>query len=160
MSSDNNIQRAKDHDNLTETEKKHVPFIEAPDEVIAGEPFEVKVTVGSVPHVMEEGHYIQWIELYLNGDFMGKKELQVSDGKAEAVFTAVGTEAMISAREIRNCTIHGFGVCGTCGTRSAIVHLRAVESCNVHGLWEDSRGIEIISPTVKPGKKCTWGSEL
>lgn len=160
MSSDINIQRAKDHDNLTEMEKKHVPSIEAPSEVIAGEPFSVKVTVGNVPHVMEEGHYIQWIELYLNGDLVGKKELQVSDIKAEAVFTAVGTEEMISVREIRNCTIHGFGVCGTCGTRSAIVNLRAVESCNIHGLWEYSKGIEIISPNIKAGKKCTWGPEL
>ncbi|MDK2826873.1 superoxide reductase [Methanolobus vulcani] len=160
MSSDINIQTAKDHDNLTEMEKKHVPFIEAPSEVIAGEPFDVKVTVGSVPHVMEEGHYIQWIELYLNGDLVGKEELQVSDEKAEAVFKAVGTEEMISVREIINCTIHGFGVCGTCGTRSAIVNLRAVESCSIHGLWEYSKGIEIISPIVKAGKKCTWGPHL
>jgi superoxide reductase len=160
MSSDINIQRAKDHDDLTETEKKHVPIIDAPSEVIAGEPFDVKVTVGNIPHVMEEEHYIEWIELYLNGDLVGRNELQFSDEKAEAVFTAKGTEEMISAREIMNCTVHGFGVCGTCGTRSAIVNLRAVESCNVHGLWENSKGIEIMSSTVKDGKKCTWGPEL
>jgi superoxide reductase len=160
MSSDINIQRAKDHDNLTDTEKKHVPVIEAPSEVKAGEPFDVKVTVGDIPHVMEEEHYIKWIELYLNGNLVERKELQVSEGKAEATFTAVGTEDMVSAREIRNCTVHGFGVCGICGTKSAIVNLRAVESCNVHGLWEDSKGIEIISSTVKDGKKCTWGPQL
>lgn len=160
MKSDINVQRAKDNQNLTDMEKKHIPVIEAPAEVIAGEPFEVKVTVGSLPHVMEEDHYIQWIELHINGDFVEKKELKATDGKAEAIFTVVGTEEMISAREIMNCRIHGFGVCGTCGVRSAIVILRAVEGCNVHGLWEGSTGIEITSATSKPGKKCGWGPEL
>ncbi|WMW21705.1 class II SORL domain-containing protein [Methanolobus mangrovi] len=160
MISDINVQRAKDNQNLTDMEKKHVPVIEAPVEVTAGEPFEVKVTIGDIAHVMEEDHYIQWVELHINGDFVGKKELKPTDGKAEAVFTVVGTEDMISAREIMNCRIHGFGVCGTCGTRSAIVILRAVESCNVHGLWEGSAGIEITSAISKPGKKCRWGPEL
>jgi len=160
MKSDINVQRAKDNDNLTDVEKKHIPVIEAPVEVIAGEPFEVKVTIGGIPHVMEEDHYIQWIELHINDDFVGKKELKSTDGKAEATFTAVATEEMISAREIMNCRIHGFGVCGTCGTRSAIVNLRAVEGCNVHGLWEGSKGIEITSATSKPGKKCKWGPGL
>ncbi|WP_406660362.1 class II SORL domain-containing protein [Methanolobus sp. ZRKC3] len=156
MKSNISVQRAKDSQDLTETEKKHIPVIEAPEEVTAGEPFEVKVTVGSLPHVMEDDHYIQWIELYIDDDLVGKKELDSTEEKAEATFTVVGTEDMISTREIMNCNIHGFGVCGTCGTRSAIVNLRAIESCNVHGLWGDSKGIEIISATVNPGKKCTW----
>ncbi|WP_094227651.1 class II SORL domain-containing protein [Methanolobus psychrotolerans] len=160
MKSDISVQQAKNYQNLTDMEKKHIPVIEAPTEAIAGEPFEVKVTVGSIPHVMEEDHYIQWIELHINGDLVGKKELKPTEGKAEVTFTVVGTEEMITAREIMNCRVHGFGVCGTCGTRSAIVNLTAIESCNVHGLWEDSKGIEIISATVKPGKKCQWGPEL
>ncbi|WP_406670640.1 desulfoferrodoxin family protein [Methanolobus sp. ZRKC4] len=160
MKSDINVQRAKDNENLTDMEKKHLPLIEAPDEVIAGEPFEVKVSVGSLPYEVEEKHSIQWIELHINGDFVEKKELKVTDGKAEVAFTVVGTEEMIAAREIMNCTIHGFGVCGTCGTKSAIVNLKAIEGCNVHGLWEGSTGIEITSATSKPGKKCGWGPEL
>jgi len=160
MESDINVQKAKDNQNLTDMEKKHIPVIEAPADIIAGEPFEVKVSIGSIPHVMEEDHYIQWIELHIDDNFVGKKELKPTDGKAEAVFTVVGTEEMISAREIMNCRVHGFGVCGTCGTRSAIVNLTAVEGCNVHDLWENSKGIEVISATVKPGKKCEWGPEL
>jgi len=39
---------------------KHVPVIEISDGV-------VKVTVGSVPHPMEEKHYIEWIELVADG---------------------------------------------------------------------------------------------
>lgn len=160
MKSDINVQGAKDSQDLTDMEKKHIPVIEAPAEVTAGEPFEVKVTVGNIPHVMEDDHHIQWIELHINGDLVGKKELKPTDGKAEAVFTVIGTEEMISAREIMNCRIHGFGVCGICGTRSAIVILRAIEGCNVHGLWKGSTGIEVTSAISKDGKKCKWGPEL
>lgn len=142
-----------------DTEKQHVPLIEAPSEVIAGEPFEVKVSVGSLPYEVEEKHYID-VELYIDENLVDEKEFKGSEGKIEAVFTVVGTEDMIAAREIMNCNIHGFGVCGTCGTRSAIVNLKAVVYCNVHSSREDSKGIEIVSATVKPGRKCKWGPEL
>lgn len=36
--------------------EKHVPIIEVSDSTI-------KVKVGSIPHPMDEGHYIEWIEL-------------------------------------------------------------------------------------------------
>ncbi|AFV23914.1 Superoxide reductase [Methanolobus psychrophilus R15] len=153
-------QQIKDYGNLNDSEKKHAPVIVAPDEAIAGEPFEVKVIVGNVPHVMDEKHYISQIELYLDENPIGKVEFKTTEGVAEAVFEVAGTEDMIVAREIRNCTVHGFGLCGACGTRSAIVKLTAVVTCNVHGTWEDSRGIEIISALVKPGKKCKWGPQL
>jgi len=153
-------QQIKDHGNLSDPEKKHAPVIVAPDEAIAGELFEVRVIVGNVPHVMDESHYISQVELYLDEEPVGKVELKPTQGAAEAVFRVTGTEEMVAAREIRNCTVHGFGLCGVCGTRSAIVKLTAVVTCNVHGTWEDSKGIEIISANVKSGKKCTWGPQL
>lgn len=140
-------------------EKGHIPLIEAPDEVIAGEPFEVKVSVGMIPYEAGEKHNIA-IELYIDENPVGKKELTASEGTSEVVFSTVGTEDMIAAREIRNCNIHGFGVCGVCGTRSAIVNLRATVYCKAHGTWEDSKGIEIISATVGSGRKCKWGPVL
>lgn len=140
------------------SEKEHIPLIEAPEEVIAGEPFEVKVSVGKIADKMEEKDVE--IELYLDGELVEKRELALSEDINETVFAVTGTEEMIAAREIRNCTIHGFGVCGTCGTRSAIVNLRAVVNCKTHGLWEDSKGIEIMSAIIKPGRKCKWGPEL
>lgn len=39
-----------------EGEEKHLPVIEIKDDL-------VKVKIGSVPHPMEEAHYIEWIEL-------------------------------------------------------------------------------------------------
>ena len=41
-------------------QEKHVPVIEKTDKG-------VKVTVGSVPHPMEEAHHIEWIEIIADG---------------------------------------------------------------------------------------------
>ncbi|HBA70974.1 MAG: desulfoferrodoxin [Geobacteraceae bacterium GWC2_55_20] len=74
--------------------EKHVPVIEV------GDGF-VKVTVGSVPHPMEEKHYIEWIEL-------------IADGKAYRQFLKPGevatatfniTASSLTAREY--CNLHG-----------------------------------------------------
>ena len=74
--------------------EKHVPVIEMGDGVI-------KVTVGSVPHPMEEAHYIEWIELVADG----KAYLQfLKPGEApEAVFNI--TADSVTAREL--CNLHG-----------------------------------------------------
>ncbi len=80
------IKKPVDPENLTEGEKKHIPVIEAPEIVIAGEPFEVIVTVGSIPHVMEEKHYIEWIELYLHNKLIGRKELIPATRRRQSSF--------------------------------------------------------------------------
>jgi superoxide reductase len=74
--------------------EKHVPVIEK----VAGG---VKVKVGSVPHPMEEKHYIEWIELIVNG----KAERQfLKPGQApEAVFKV--EQKNVTAREY--CNLHG-----------------------------------------------------
>ncbi len=123
------IKKPVDPENLTEGEKKHIPVIEAPETVIAGEPFEVIVTVGSIPHVMEEKHYIEWIELYLQNKLIGRKELIPSPGeKARAAFR-----------------IEAEDVCGNCDEKSMITNLRALERCNVHGIWEARMEIKVTS---------------
>ena len=74
--------------------EKHVPVVE---KIEGG----YKVKVGSVPHPMEETHYIEWIEL-------------IADGKAYRQFLEPGQapEAMfkieaasVTAREY--CNLHG-----------------------------------------------------
>ncbi|NPA15658.1 MAG: desulfoferrodoxin [Deferribacteres bacterium] len=75
--------------------EKHVPVIE---KVEGG----YKVKVGSVPHPMEEKHYIEWIELQVNG----KTYIQfLKPGDAPEAFFPVSEEGSVSAREY--CTIHG-----------------------------------------------------
>ena len=75
-------------------QEKHVPVIE---KVEGG----YKVKVGSVPHPMEEKHYIEWIELQADG----KSYLQfLNPGEAPEAFFKVEAEK-VSAREY--CNLHG-----------------------------------------------------
>lgn len=48
--------------------EKHLPVVE-------GDEKGVKITVGSIPHPMEEDHFIQWVEV-INGDYVNRKYLK------------------------------------------------------------------------------------
>lgn len=74
--------------------EKHVPVIEKSADGI-------RVKVGSVPHPMDEKHYIQWIEV-ITGNRIYRQELKPGE-KAEAVFP-IDAESLI-AREY--CNLHG-----------------------------------------------------
>ncbi|MCK4937741.1 MAG: class II SORL domain-containing protein [Methanosarcinales archaeon] len=103
-------------EDLTDAEKKHIPVISSSDSVKPGEPFEVSVTVGSIPHVMEPAHHIQWIELYANEEILGKVSLTPGFTKATTTLTVVMET-------------------------TGIITLKAIERCNVHGLWENTKRI-------------------
>jgi superoxide reductase len=82
-------------ENTTDAAKeKHVPVVEK----VAGG---YKVRVGSVPHPMEEKHFIEWIEL-VAGDKAYRQFL--SPGSAPEAFFGVEAAAVF-AREY--CNIHG-----------------------------------------------------
>jgi len=74
--------------------EKHVPVIE---KTATG----VKVKVGSIPHPMEEKHYIEWIELFAD-DAVYRKYLKPGE-KPEAEFCV--TAKKLSARDY--CNVHG-----------------------------------------------------
>ncbi|MBU1247863.1 MAG: desulfoferrodoxin [Proteobacteria bacterium] len=76
--------------------EKHVPVIEKNDGSI-------KVKVGDVPHPMEAKHYIEWIELIVDGRSYFKK---LNPGDApEAEFCLCNVTGEVSAREY--CNLHG-----------------------------------------------------
>ena len=74
--------------------EKHVPVIEKTETGI-------KVTVGSTPHPMEETHYIEWIEISIDGKVY--REFLKPDDKPEAEFEVKAEK--IEARTY--CNIHG-----------------------------------------------------
>ena len=80
------------------SKEKHVPVIERSGS-------KVKVTVGSLPHPMEEKHYILFVEV-LAGDKVYRHDFKSGDAAAVAEF------------EI-----------------DAAVPVQAREYCNLHGLW-------------------------
>ena len=74
--------------------EKHVPVIEKVGH-------KVKVKVGSVPHPMEKNHYIEWIEITVDGKTF--REFLRPGSKPEADFEiAIGK---MKAREY--CSVHG-----------------------------------------------------
>jgi superoxide reductase len=74
--------------------EKHVPVIE---KTVDG----VRIKVGSLPHPMEDKHFIQWIEV-IDGDFLHRRFLK--PGLApEAAFLLKADKA--EAREY--CNLHG-----------------------------------------------------
>lgn len=82
-----------------EGNEKHVPIVE-----IEGN--NVKVKVGSIPHPMEEKHYIGLIQLMKDENVVAGKRLNAGD-KPEASFCLDNTEG-ITARIW--CNIHGLWI--------------------------------------------------
>jgi len=75
-------------------QEKHLPVIEKMEN-------KVKVKVGSIPHPMEEKHYIEWIELEAKGKAY-RQFLKPGD-TPEAMFDVKPEK--ITAREY--CNLHG-----------------------------------------------------
>jgi len=82
-------------ENTTDASReKHVPVIEKT-------PNGIKVKIGSVPHPMEEKHYIEWIQIMADGKSCRQF---LSPGNApEATFDIKADK--IAAREY--CNVHG-----------------------------------------------------
>ncbi len=82
-------EKSKDEGN-----EKHVPVVEETENG-------VKVKVGSIPHPMEEKHFIQWVQI-IAGDEVCRKFL--NPGEAPEAEFEIGAEG-VKAREY--CNIHG-----------------------------------------------------
>ena len=79
---------------VDEGKEKHVPVVEKVD---GG----VKVTVGNVPHPMEEKHLIEWIEVLADGK--AYRQFLNAGAAPEATFNIEADS--ITARE--HCSVHG-----------------------------------------------------
>jgi len=106
-----------------EGKEKHVPHIEAPSRVKAGESFEVTVTVGKeTPHPNKLEHHIKYVNLYAKEE--GDRPA-VTVGKAD--FGPTFAEPKVTFNVMLQKTSE----------------LIAVEYCNIHGLWDNSVKVEV-----------------
>ncbi|MDZ7260617.1 MAG: class II SORL domain-containing protein [candidate division KSB1 bacterium] len=115
--------------------EKHVPVIECPDQVKAGELFEVKVSLGKeISHPNTTEHHIRFISLYFHPE--GEK-FTYQVGHYE--FTAHG-ESVEGANKGPIYTHHA-------ATASLKISkpgtLYALAFCNIHGLWQSAKEIKI-----------------
>ncbi len=112
------INMPKDTQALTELEQKHIPVISAPDKVKRDETFLVTVEVGKLKaHPNEPSHFIEWIELYCSDTFLFRASLSASITKPTVSVPVKLTHA------------HG--------------PLKAWGKCNMHGLWEGTKEIQV-----------------
>jgi superoxide reductase len=116
------VNKPKDPNALTDLEKKHLPVIEAPDAVKAGQPFTVTVHVGKLlKHPNEPEHSIEFIELYKGQVFLARADLSAVTVEPKVTFT-VSLEPEVGQGDDR---------------------LRAYEKCNIHGVWEYDKPIKV-----------------
>ncbi len=112
------VNEPADVDCLTDLEKKHLPVIDAPQQVTRGECFEVTVEVGKlIPHPNETRHFIEFIDLYADETFLARVDLT-------AVMTCPKTTLCVSLDEHTH-------------------ELRAYERCNLHGTWIGRKPISV-----------------
>ena len=115
--------------------EKHVPVIDCPDEVKAGEFFEVKVSLGKeIAHPNTTEHHIRWISLFFHPEGekftyqVGHYEFSAHGESAAGpnqgpVFTH--HEVTTSPKLIKSGTLH------------------AMAFCNIHGLWQSAEEIKV-----------------
>lgn len=110
--------------------EKHVPVIELPSRIVAGQPFDLTVSVGKdIPHPNTTEHFINWICVY----FKAAGESRVTE-LAKFEFTAHGESPMGTNKGPAHSDPHV----------SARMRLEksgtliAVSYCNIHGLWESA----------------------
>lgn len=115
--------------------EKHVPVIECPEQVKAGELFKVGVTLGkAVAHPNTTEHHIRWIALFFQPD--GEKApYQI----AHFEFGAHGE----SAKGPNESTIYTDHEAATAMKTGKPGALYALALCNIHGLWQSSKTVAI-----------------
>lgn len=115
--------------------EKHVPVIEAPESVKAGEKFTVQVAVGKeIAHPNTTEHHIRWIRLYFKPDG-GKFAYDVALFEFNAHGESVeGPNKGPVYSEPVGQTALKLNVSGT---------LLATSYCNIHGVWEYAVNIKV-----------------
>ncbi len=115
--------------------EKHVPVIEAPAKVKAGEFFDVTVSIGKeIAHPNTTEHHIRWINVYFMPE--GAK-FPFHVGSFE--FTAHG-ESPEGANQGPVYTHHK-AVFGMKVSKPGTI--LAMSYCNIHGMWESAQEIAL-----------------
>ena len=102
-----NSAQSSDISEMSDLEKKHSAVIEAPGTVKKGQTFEVTVEVGKLlAHPNENGHFIEWIELYSGDTFLSRTDLVPRLTSPKVSFmVALDHEHALVARA--RCNMHG-----------------------------------------------------
>jgi superoxide reductase len=115
--------------------EKHMPVIEVPAQVKAGEPFTVKVSIGKeIPHPNTTEHHIDWIDLFFHPE--GEK---FPHQVGHFAFTAHG-EAVAGPNQ---GPVYTEPVVTLTMKVNKAGMLQALSLCNIHGLWESEQAVTL-----------------
>ncbi|HOX09508.1 MAG TPA: class II SORL domain-containing protein [Candidatus Omnitrophota bacterium] len=115
--------------------EKHVPVIDAPEKAKKGEPVKVTVTVGKeIPHPNKTEHHISWIKLFF---LPNSEKFPYEIGQAD--FTAHGA----SIQGPDTSTVYTDSEAQFTFRTDKPGTILAESYCNIHGLWENSKTIEV-----------------
>src|SRR6056297_2873239 len=115
--------------------EKHAPVIEAPDTAKVDDAVTIKASIGKeIAHPNTTEHHIVWIELHFKPD-NDKFSHQLSVNR----FTAHGE----SAQGANQGSAYTEPVCETTVKLKESGTLFATSYCNIHGLWESQKRIEV-----------------
>jgi len=102
------IKQPANPQQLTEGEKKHIPKIVVVKEcglIPGGECTDVHVRVGEIEHVMEEKHYIRYLDYYLDHRFISRIWLSPVVCHPAAALHLKAPAGIVTV--IENCNVHG-----------------------------------------------------
>lgn len=135
--------------------EKHELYIGAPSRIIAGEPFEVIVTVVGISSIEYQQPHIERVELYLNNKLLGSRELTpLKNEEMESIFKVGIEEGSLVINEIQT---HGASeenmseqsMSEQSGEKTVITNLRVRVNCNIHGVSEATRKLEVLPEKYK-----------
>ena len=111
------IKKPADPNNLNELEKKHIPVIEISAEggsasggkrqcgLVGPGCIDAHIKVGQILHVMEEKHYIMYIDLYIDYNFIARYHMT-----PDKLNPVLGIHLKTNAGKLlvlENCNLHG-----------------------------------------------------
>jgi superoxide reductase len=102
------IKAPADPKALTEGDKKHIPQIVVVKEcglIPGGSCTDVHVRVGAIEHVMQDKHYITYLDYYLNQKFVSRVWLSPVTCHPAAALHVNATAGTVTV--IENCNVHG-----------------------------------------------------
>lgn len=104
----NALKSPADPKNLTDGDKKHIPNFTVVKQcgLIPGTCTDVHVKIGEILHVMEEKHWIGWIDMYLNKRFIARYEM-TSGGPNPCVGMHLKNDKGGMLTAIEFCNVHG-----------------------------------------------------
>jgi superoxide reductase len=117
------INRLDNPQQETELEKVHIPVIQAPQKVKAGEVFSVELAIGKILHPMGPAHWIESVQINIGNEPAGTLQF-----RSHGYMKPEGRFDLILGDNLKGKTV------------SLVVQ----DKCNLHGIWQSYINVEVV----------------